>query len=446
MKKLIVFLMTIITLNAQENSNYLTIYNGGFSVVKNNTEFKLNKGINRLTFKDFSDQVEISSINLDIQGKVLEKSFINSTNDINSILKQYIGKNISLLSKDGNIFGTVLSANNTLIVKTNDGKFAFVNNIDRYSIIVDDMLLDLDKKKEYTFVVESESNTKVPAQISYLTNGLGWKTEYTAYIDSDSKKMNLEGWVNVINNSGIDYTNSNIKFIAGNIEKNQDGGNYQEQRTFTSALMMKSARDMSNIEAKSFSDLYTYSYPSTITLLKGEFKQLPLIAKQNISIQNKYNFYSFDYNNNETNLNIIVEIKNDSKNGLGIPLPAGNIKIFKQDGKSYELIGENAIEHTAKDETLRIKTGSAFDLLGKSETIESTQISDRVIEQTREITLKNRKDEDVTIDVLANLGRAYEVLSSDENYNKENANQIKFTVKVSKNSEKKFKFKYRLKW
>jgi len=138
-------------------------------------------------------------------------------------------------------------------------------------------------------------------------------------------------------------------------------------------------------------------------------------------------------------------MKNDDKNGLGIPIPAGNIKIFKQDGDTFELIGSNTINNTPKDAILRIKTGSSFDLIGKSETMEQIQISDRVFEYNREITLKNRKNEDVSIEVFAFIERGFEVLSSDEKYVRENSNQIKFTVIVNKNTVKKFNFKYRIK-
>jgi len=202
---------------------------------------------------------------------------------------------------------------------------------------------------------------------------------------------------------------------------------------------------LTGIEPKSFGELYSYTYPRSITLLKNELKQLPLISKKNINIQNKYNFYSNEYNNNETNLDVVVEMKNDDKNGLGITIPAGNIKIFKQDGDTFELIGSNTINNTPKDAILRIKTGSSFDLIGKSETMEQIQISDRVFEYNREITLKNRKNEDVSIEVFAFIERGFEVLSSDEKYVRENSNQIKFTVIVNKNTVKKFNFKYRIK-
>lgn len=437
---LLILILSSITIFAQNN---LTIYNGGFSVVKTNTEFDLKKGINKLVFKDFSEQIELNSLNLDINAVQLEKSFININPDINSILKKYLGKNIKLVGEDGQVEGTLLSIDNGIIIKNTDGKFALINDLNKYNIFFNEMLLDLDKKKEFLFVIESEKETKEKAKISYITNGLGWNTEYIAYLDKDSKKMNLEGWVNLQNNTGIDFENTSIKFVAGEVERN----NYYERREGMGGMTMAISLDKSveNIQPKTLGDLYTYSYPRVITLLKNEMKQLPLISKKDINVQNKYNYYSYDYSNNETNLDVVVEIKNEEKNGLGIPIPTGNIKIFKQDGDTYELIGANMMKQSAKNELIRIKTGTSFDLIGKTNTLESNQISDKVVEMTREITLKNRKDEDVEIDVIAYLGRGFEILNSDEKYVKENSNEVKFTVKVSKASEEKFTFKYRLK-
>jgi len=442
-KILLMMIISVLSIDAQNNFNNLTIYNGGFSVVKTNTEFELKKGINKLVFKDFSEQIEISSLNLKINATQLEKSFININPDINSILKKYIGMNIKLIGKDGQIDGTLLSIDNGIIIKTKDSKFAFINNLDNYNIFFDEMLLDLEKKKEFFFVVESNKTSKEYAQISYVTNGLGWHTEYVAYLDKDSKKMNLEGWVNLLNNTGIDFENTSVKFIAGEVERSYN--KFEARDEIRSIAPLSSMSQLTGIEPKSFGELYSYTYPRSITLLKNELKQLPLISKKNINIQNKYNFYSNEYNNNETNLDVVVEMKNDDKNGLGIPIPAGNIKIFKQDGDTFELIGSNTINNTPKDAILRIKTGSSFDLIGKSETMEQIQISDRVFEYNREITLKNRKNEDVSIEVFAFIERGFEVLSSDEKYVRENSNQIKFTVIVNKNTVKKFNFKYRIK-
>ena len=443
----VVFLIMIISvlgLNAQNNSNNLTIYNGGFSLVKKATEFDLKKGANNLVFRDFSEQIEINSLNLSINAKQLEKSYVNIIPDVFSILRKYIGKNIKLMGDYRIIEGILQSIDNGIIIKTNDNKFAIINDIMKYNIYLDEMLIDLEKKKEFVFVVESEQAKKEKAQFTYLTNGLGWNTEYLAYIDKNSKKMNLEAWINLQNNTGIDFENTSVKFIAGNLEKREK---VYSRRTFEDAGAMNNALSPSfetNVEAKQFGDLYSYPYPRKITLLKNELKQLPLIYKQDISVNNKYNYSSNSYNNEEVNVDVIVELKNDDKNGLGIPLPAGNVKIFKEDDDAYELIGANNINHTAKGETLRIKIGSAFDLIGKSETLESKRVADKVYEYVREITLKNRKDEAVEIDVVAELQKGYEIISSDEKYTPENAYRIKLLVKIDKNSEKKFKIKYRV--
>jgi len=440
----LILIISAITLNAQINSNNLTIYNGGFSLVKSTTEYELKKGISNLVFRDFSEKIEINSLTLSINSKQLEKSYVNIVPDIFSILRKYIGRKIKLMGEDGQIEGILLSIDNGLIIKTNDEKFVIINDLSHYNIFLDEMLVDLGKKKEFVFIVESDQAKKEKAQFTYLTNGLGWHTEYSAYIDKEAKKMNLEGWINLLNNTGIDFENTSVKFIAGNIEKNQKTYSKQVRQDATGQNDALMPTYETNVEAKQFSDLYSYPYPRKITLLKNEFKQLPLIYKNDISVKNKYNYSSKDYKNTESNLDVIVEIKNEENNGLGIPLPAGNIRIFKQDGDTYELIGINNVNHTAKGETLSIKIGTAFDIFGKSEMLETKKIADNVYEYVREFTLKNRKNEAVEVDIIADLRKGFEIISSDEKYTQVNAYQIKFLVKVDKETVKKFKLKYKV--
>ncbi len=440
MKKLvIIYLLAAIYLNAQESSNNLTIYNGGFSVVKTNTNIKLYKGINNIVFKDFSEQIEANSLNLDIKAKQLEKSFININPDIMQLLRNYIDNDIKIANENSSIEGTLINIDNGIIIKTKDNKYVIINDINKYNIFLNDLLLDLNKKREFVFKVESNKESTEPAQFTYITNGLGWSTDYVAYIDKSSTKLNLEGWVNLRNNTGINFENTSIKLMAGEIQKNRE----YAANALMSKTMNKSISDEQNVEANSFSDMYSYNYPNKINLQKNEFKQLPLISKQGINIINKYYYYSNNFNS-ESNINIAIEINNSEKNGLGIPIPQGNIRIFKQDGDTYELIGNNTINQTAKDEILRIQTGSSFDLIGKSELLETTKISDKSYIYIREITLKNKKNEDVNINVVAYLGRGFEIINSDEKYTTENSDKINLDIKVAKNSEKKFKIKYKL--
>jgi hypothetical protein len=164
---------------------------------------------------------------------------------------------------------------------------------------------------------------------------------------------------------------------------------------------------------------------------------------QNVSSNKKYTYIASSQNKE---VNVTVDFENKKSNNLGMPFPEGKVRIFKDEGKSVELIGEDMIKHTPKDENIKLKIGKAFDIIGETVLKEKTNIGEHLFKNVVEITIKNRKDENINIDIESYLGNKWEILKTEIPYEKIDAYKIKFKVDIPKNSEKSFEVTYTSNW
>ena len=191
-------------------------------------------------------------------------------------------------------------------------------------------------------------------------------------------------------------------------------------------------------QERGFFEYHIYDLQRPTTLSQNETKQISLFETPGIKVNKKYY-----YGNNNGKVAVIVEFDNTKENGLGIPLPKGKIRIYKTDGKSNEFIGEDLIDHTPNKERIKLKVGNAFDVLAEESQTDHKKISDKVYEDSYEIVLKNRKQENINVEVERNLGLNWEIINSSLNYTKKNAQTIVFEVPVKKDSDTKLTYTVR---
>lgn len=195
-------------------------------------------------------------------------------------------------------------------------------------------------------------------------------------------------------------------------------------------------------EEKTFFEYHMYTLGRPSTIANNETKQVSLFEPATTPIKKLYRYTAAD---GAKDVNVVVSFKNSEANGMGMPLPAGKIRLTKLDTDgSEEFLGEDQIDHTPKDEEVEIKVGNAFDVVGETNTIDSKRISDRVSELTVEVKLRNHKKEDVSVSALYNVWGDWQVLESNFTYVKKNARQIEFTVPVAKDGESVLRFRVRL--
>jgi hypothetical protein len=270
------------------------------------------------------------------------------------------------------------------------------------------------------------------AEISYLTGGIGWHAEYVAHLNTDDTRLDLSGWASIDNQSGASYKDSKLKLIAGDIHRAP-----QPRRGVGADVMALEARMMApkaGFEERTFFEYHLYDLPRRTTIADKETKQIALFEPATAAVVKKYFYRPY---RDQTKVDVMVEVENRKANGLGMPLPAGLVRLTKSDiDGSTQLLGEDRIDHTPKDEKIKLTVGKAFDLRAEYKATDQRRISDRVHESDVEIKLRNHKTEDVTIDVeqKARYG-TWRIVWSSHPFEKPDAGTFTFSIQVPADGE-----------
>lgn len=289
-------------------------------------------------------------------------------------------------------------------------------------------------------------------EFSYLTDNINWIASYNAVIPEKGEKFDITGWITIDNRSGEEFEKANVKLIAGDVSRIQPGSNIRYDRKMAFAENESDA--VKSVTERSFDEYHLYTLQRPITMLDKETKQIEFIRANNISYQRFYLYDGFntgsyrgwDITNRDygTQCNkkvwVVLEFKNSEKNNLGLPLPKGKIKIYKRDidGKN-EFIGENEIDHTPKDETVKVYIGNAFDIVGeRKQTNFKVDNYHKNSDESFEIKLRNHKKEKVSVKVIEHLYRwmNWEITESSDKYIKKDSKTIEFNVDIAPDLEK----------
>ncbi len=433
--------------NAQEFNQKkiaVTVYNNNLGVIKDVREIKLNSGSTKISITDVAKLIDPTSVHIKLNGEVIEQNYQYDLVNLQKILQKYIDKNIQLVNeKNDFVEGTLLSASgNQIVLQKNDGGLLMIPNLDKYRLSVGDLPEGLITKPTLVWTVNSRRAGKQDVEISYQTRGMNWHAEYVAVLNKDDTKLDLNAWVSVENNSGTTYKNAKLKLVAGDVNRVQENKPLYKGRIAMEDAVYQTAPQF---KEKSFFEYHIYNLQRPTTLAQNETKQISLFQAQNVTAKKKY-FYASGggyYNRGNGKVNVIVEFDNKESQKLGIPMPKGKVRMYKSDGESIEFVGEDLIDHTPRNETIKLKIGDAFDILAEERQVEHKKITDKVYEQVFEIKIKNRKKEDVVVEVERRLGYNWEILNSSISYKKKNATTVTFQVPVKDNDTTVLRFKVR---
>lgn len=422
----------------------VTVYNDDLGVIREVRSFDLQKGINEIFITDVAERIDPTSVGIKFDGKVIEQNFRYDLVSLGKILHKYIDKNISLKSKSGEILeGTLLSAGGNIVLQTENSGLLMIPNPNEYTITVDELPENFLTRPTLVWKLFANKSGKQDIEFNYMTDDIDWHAEYVATLNEDDSQMDLIAWVSIDNKTGTSYNNANLKLIAGDVNRVHDlRGSYDYIETKSS--VMASDAVMPEFEEEAFFEYHMYSLDQKADLLNNETKQMALFDAKEINVDKKYLFTIGRYGIENQNAQVNIVFDNKKDNNLGLPFPKGKVRLFKNNGETSEFIGEDRVDHTPKNEEIKLFIGEAFDVLLDSKITENNRISDKVYELEQEITVTNRKDEDITVDVKINLGSRWEVLSSSEDYDKENAFAISYKLPVKADSKKKIDLKVRI--
>jgi hypothetical protein len=438
----------IFSQETERKSLAVTVYNSNLGIVKDVRNLEIKSGRSEIEIRDVAQQIDPTSVHIKLNGEVIEQNYKYDLVSFDKILQKYVDKDISLIAENGEMLEGKLLSNygGQLVLQKKDGGLLMLPNTGKYRFTVGALPEGLITKPTLVWLVNSPSNKKQDVEISYQTGGMNWHTEYVAVLNENDTKLDLNSWVSVDNNSGATYDNATLKLVAGDINLIRP----TQQPLYENVYMRKEAmaQTAGQFEEKEFFEYHIYNLQRPTTLANNETKQISLFEASNVGVTKKFLYRSgissyYGDQSGKAKVAVIVEFENKEDNNLGMPMPKGKVRVYKNDGKTLEFVGEDMIDHTPRNEKIKLRIGDAFDIVAEETQTESKKISDKVYEQSFEIKLKNRKKEDVVIDVERLLGNYWEILSSSLEYQKKDAQNIIFKVPVKTNDETILKFKVR---
>jgi len=436
---------------ADQKSVAVTVYNSNLGVVKDLRTIDINSGTSQIAITDVAQFIDPTSVHIDLNGEVIEQNYQYDLVSLDKILQKYIDKDIQLIGENSELIeGKLLSSfGGQIVLQKKEGGLLMLPNLSKYRFSVGTLPEGLITKPTLLWKVNSPKSGKQDVEISYQTSGMNWHAEYVAVLNSDDTKLDLNSWVSIENKSGTTYKDAILKLVAGdvNLVKDQQRVNYQPQEMMVKSMGVSQPQ----FQEKEFFEYHIYNLQRPTTLANNETKQISLFETSGVKAVKKYfydggrNYYSS--NTSQTGkVDVVVEFENKEENNMGLPMPKGKVRMYKSDGKTLEFIGEDLIDHTPKNEKVRLKLGQAFDVVVEDVQTENKKITDRVWEQAYEVKFKNRKKEDITVEVERFLGLNWEILSSSIDYQKKDAQNIIFKVPVSQDGETVLKFKVRYRY
>ena len=433
----------------------ITIYNGNLGLVKDVREVRLPAGINEVQFKDVAAQIDPTTVHLksitDPAGlRILEQNYEYDLVSSGKLMEKYVGKKVRLYGSDGTYVEATLLSTNGPVFDIN-GQI----HLGHHGRIVLPALPDnLVSQPTLVWLLRNQLDRLQRVEASYLTGGITWRADYVMVINASDTRTDLTGWVTVDNKSGTTYGNAALKLVAGDVNRARDPR--REGRMMDIAAKAASPAAASrDFASEGFFEYHLYTLDRPATVKDNQTKQMTLLSASAIPVTKRLIFQGqqlYFYNPYgegsfpKQKVSVSLEIDNAQKNNLGIPLPKGTVRVYKADKDgSLQFIGEDAIDHTAKDEKLTIKMGEAFDVVGTRKQIDFKRIASTVSETAWEIVLRNHKTESVSVRVTEPVPGDWEVLSASHKYEKFDAHTLRFDVTVPKKGETKIIYRARVK-
>jgi len=441
--KLLAFLLAVPTALFADDIS-VTVYNSNLGVVSELRTLKFEKGTNSIAFRDVPAMIDANSVGFTVEGKrnidILEQNYAYDLVSPDKMYQKYIDKEIELIDKDGKLYsGTLLAySSGAVTIQEKSGRIKIVLLANVSEVNFPSLPDGLITRPTLFWKYNSDFSGDVPCRVGYQTAGINWSAEYVALLDPKETQLDLSGWAAIDNQSGKTYQDATLKLVAGDIHRAQEP-RYPSLRLDT--MEKGYAAEAPGFQEKAFFEYHLYTLPRKATVADKEIKQISLFEPATAKVAK---IFRYQPDINPTAVDVAIRFTNSQATGLGMPLPAGRIRIFKADvDQSRILLGEDWIKHTPKDEELTVVVGTAFDIAAEERTMTQTRVSQQVEDREMEIELRNRKETPVTVDVSKKLYGFWEILTSNFEYKKKDANTIEFKIPVEANQKVIVKYKVR---
>lgn len=441
----------------------ITIYNQNFGLVRDVREIMFKNGTNNIRFDDVAagiDPTTVSFISLTAPNSVAvrEQNYQFDLMDLNTILTRSVGKDVKFRESlpgggerivEGRLLSppmaTVSDSNGNLsqqaqaiVVQTATG--VVVSPVGQLELA--ELPKGLVAKPSLLWKLDCSQSGSQKAEISYQTQGLNWKCDYVTIDNADDTAVDLTSWVTLDNKSGATYNDAALKLIAGDVHKVINVP-LEEAKAMPAAMPPPPLPGGPQFAERSFAEYHLYSLAGRTNLHDNETKQMTLFAASSVPVKKLFIFDpsgpTEDQNGgDDSKVKVKIELVNSKSNNIGMALPRGKVRVYKRDiDSALEFIGEDEIDHTPKDEKVRLEIGNAFDLVGEYKQTNESQVSKKVQRASYEVSLRNHKESPVTITFVGHADGDWKIIASSMAFTKKNATRFEFAVPVAKRGESK---------
>jgi hypothetical protein len=402
--------------------------------------------------------VHLASLTAPSTLRILEQNYQYDLLNPAKLLDKFVGREITLVLRryQNNtesfepVQATLLSNNGGQVWRIN-GQIV-INPTNISEIRFPDLPKNLVATPTLVWDVENSATTPQTIEASYLTAGMSWRSDYVLLINADDTKGDLQGWVTLTNSSGSTFEDARLQLVAGDVNRAPE-----EPRTYDMMKAAGVARSEAQFQEQGFFEYHLYTLQRPATIRDNETKQVSLLEAAGFDVKKEFvlngqRYYYTGYNNPgqaiKEKVGVYMQFRNALTNKLGMPLPAGTIRLYKQDDKgNQQFIGEDKIDHTPKDEDVRVKVGDAFDIVAeRKQTDYKVLASGHLYEYAYEIKIRNHKDGPVTVIVNEPIGGDWEMVASTFEAKKTAAFAAQFSVPVAKDGEATLSYRVRVRY
>ena len=438
----------------------VTVYNADLALVRDVRQLRLARGTGVLRFMDIAATVNPATVHFrslsdPSRVSVLEQNYEYDLLEPDKLLRKYVGRDVTLVrrrqdggtTREEEVTARLVSYNTAPVWKIGN---EIVTGITADHIRFPELPDTLFSRPTLIWTIDNDSAGAHRIETSYLARALSWAADYVLTVGRDDKTGDLDGWVTITNGSGTAFRQATLQLVAGDLNRVRQvlGKAALEESVATRAP----APPMMVEEA--FSDYHLYTLERKTTINNSQTKQVSMLSGHGLPLRKRYvvEGQSYYYRNAQHPgaalkdvVQVFYQFKNEKPSGLGLPMPAGTIRVYQEDSRGgVQFVGEDRINHTPKDETLNLKIGNAFDVVCERKQVDFERVATNVYEFEYEVTLRNHKATPVTVEVNEPVGGTWRMLQASHQWTKTDAWAAQFAVPVAAEGATTLKYRVRV--
>jgi hypothetical protein len=438
----------------------VTIYNSDIALVRDVRNIQIARGTSDVQFMDIAATVNPATVHFrsltePARVGVVEQNYEYDLLEPDKLLRKYVGREVTLVrtrmegntTRDEDVKARLISYNNAPVWEIGG---EIVTGMPASHIRFPELPGNLFSHPTLIWTLDNTGGTRHRVEASYLARNLSWIADYVLTVGRDDKSADIDGWVTVTNGSGTSFRNAQLQLVAGDLNR------VKSELGIAGDVLQRAEAPAASprMSQESFSEYHLYSLARKTTINNAETKQVSMLGATGFPVQKRYvvdGNYAYYRSAQRTgspikdNVEVFYQLKNEEKTGLGMPMPAGTVRVYQSDSKGgLQFVGEDRIDHTPKDEMLNLKIGNAFDIVSERRQRDFQRIASDVYEIEMEVTLRNHKDAPVTVEVNEPIGGDWRMLTSTYAWEKTAAFAAQFKVPVAANATSTLRYRVRV--